>query len=188
MTTVEFIAFTIAFLALVLSFFKRQYDAWQRRQHPERYRAQEEEREAALKNLLQSLGMEAEGEHPSKKKKKPPPAPVSKKQAHRRQPKPQSMTRRTVGREFDFESELEETKDVSTITGRRVDTRVGKKFQKGYGKQIVSLDMRRGEQDDAYRIVTHRPPSRAKALIQGPRSLRDVVIMREILGPPKSLQ
>jgi len=190
MTAVEFIAFTIAFLALTISFIKRQYDEYQRRQYPERYQAEEEQKEEVLREFLRSLEIDGEGEElmPQRppKKRKPPPPPVSKKIAKR--PTKSRTSKRTVGKEFTFHSKLDDQYEKKTALEQRyLETDVGQRFQEGYGEQIVSRGFRADQEAGAYKIREKEQPSQAACLLDEQKSLKDMVIFREVLGPPKAL-
>lgn len=179
----EFIAFTIAFLALTISFIKRRYDEYQQRQHPERYQAEGERAEAFLRNFLQSLDVDVEeGQKTPPKKKQRPPPPTPARKAVRSQPKPKT-TQRAVGKKFEFESSFDDYEKKTAIEERKLETHdVSERFQEGYGEQIVSASFQTEETHKAaYAIKERKQPSRVAQLLTDRSSLRNMVIMHEII-------
>lgn len=51
-----------------------------------------------------------------------------------------------------------------------------------------SLDGRYNDENDAYKISIRTETSRAKTLLKSLNSKQDLIIIQEILGPPKALQ
>ncbi len=177
----DFIGFFIVLIAFFLSSVLQRRDKKRRKEHPEEYEGEEGEQAEVLKELLRSLDIGVEEQTPPsppkkpKTKPKPPPRPTVVKAA---------KTKRRVGDQFAFETNIENRYQESSIKERHLD---------------LAIDEHTGEShfSDRYEDVPHadiwkrgkrKGASRANRLLNEVSSLQDVIVLGEIIGPPKADQ
>lgn len=165
------------------------YDEWKRKAHPNQYKKEQQEQDRLMKEFLQSLDIEVEGEsefeQPARKKAPPPPpkrqAPLKSKQ--------KQTTHRNLKGDFEFHSNLDDYSKKNVIENREFKTNIVDKFAEGYGDKLVSKGLRSSQSvSRPYKQKIERKRSRAKKLISSLDTKKDMVLLKEIFGPPKSLQ
>ncbi|MFQ5728901.1 MAG: hypothetical protein ACE5GN_00885 [Waddliaceae bacterium] len=205
MTFVEFIGFIIAIVAFFFLMAKQAREQRRRRENPEQYEEELEEQEVAIKKLLQSFNIEVEEEPATKPP--PPPAPegvgppevkipcerlsdegAEKDKQHIEEPlrqmwkKPKTSTKLSKlgeGREEVFRKPHEEYR------GGLVEERREEVFRKPHEGKRVKLEELKPDHEEAYKIHKQKK-SRAKKILGELDSLRNAIILREVLGPPKA--
>lgn len=155
-----------------------------RQQQREEGDLDEDEQKKALKTFLKSLdgdmeGLDEEEEAKPVLKKTPPPAPP---QIYEK-PKPH----RKVEDEFRYQTSIEQRKLETPVQQRRLETAIELR-KHDFGAHIVSPDLRHKPDAYARALVETREPSRALLLISRLGSKKEMVMLQEILNPPKALR
>ncbi len=173
----DFIPFIIAFVALIASSIIRRRERKDREAHPEKYQEQEQEQQLLLKELLQSLELEAEEPivpPPAPKIKPPPPKPV----VVRAEP-----TSRQVADYYEYESEIEGRQKGSKIIDQHLDLAVDAQL----GKSTFSDRYKDSPHDAVWDVQkTEAGSTRVGDLIGGLKSKKEAILLAEILGKPKA--
>jgi len=211
MTVTDLIAVVLSFLALLYLSVRRSREERRRREHPEEYAHEEQEEKKAMRQLLASLELpipeELQTEDVPEEAKHPPPPPPSEK--GKRPSRPTSATtQRTVRHNFRFQSALERVRKKNPIAQRQYESKVGESSKK-FGAGIVSSEIGVGPSTDAYEIAdtlikdayavqpvstnayqisAGQRSSRVQLLMRSRKSKRDMVVLREVLGPAHGLQ
>lgn len=185
MNLIEFIGFVISLIAMGFIIIKRFMEQRHRLQHPEQFEESDEEKQKALKEYFHSLGVEIDdNEHfsppqkiPSKKHPQPPllkPAPS-----------PQ-IPKKNEQKNFQFKSNIESYRPESKIEKRKFKTSVERENFGSFEDRLLSPEFRGGE--DPYKIVQKVTQPRIEKLVKELPSLKQMIIIREIIGPPKGMQ
>jgi hypothetical protein len=96
---------------------------------------------------------------------------------------------RSTKDDFQFQTKLDRYQQKSQVADRVFMTEVEERPYSELGDHIVSEDLVRTAQDDAYAIKEEIPPSRAHRLVTAsPVTLRQMVLYHEIFGLPKALR
>lgn len=160
----QFIGFLISTGALIFIFLQRILESKNREKHPEKYIAKEKKRQDAMRELLKELNIEITDEDEDEEEvQASPPPPFHHKTSLQRDEIPRWKTK--------------PSKPLSPSSS-------------GYAQPLSSLDSRYlDQQNDAYMIRKKSTISRGALLIT-PRqkSLRNAVILRELLDKPKAFQ
>lgn len=162
MTFIELIGFIITMFAFFLLVAKQARDERKRRENPEAYQEDEEQQQEAIKDLLRSLNIEVPEEKPA------PPSPPT--------PPPQMEVR--------IEEEVpappvQESKIPKSMRLAKFD--YGNVFRDPHSKRKVF------DHGDAY-LKRMQQQSRVKNLLRETDSIKDAVILKEVLGTPKGLE
>lgn len=188
MSIVEFIGFIVSLVAILLIMLRRNWEDRQRKNHPERYN-DEADQEDALKNFLRALeGDMEEGKEISKKYSESPlpPLPILHKEEEEI---PLERTHRTVADDFQFQAKLDRFQRQSAIDSRHIKLDItSNRFEKFQGNQVVSQDMKGFSRETTYDIIDKVTTNRAREILTKPKTLQDMIVIQEILGPPKGLQ
>lgn len=158
MTFIEFIGFIITLIAFFLLVMKQARDERKRRQNPEAYEYEEQQQQEAIKDLLRSLNIEVPEERPAPK---PPPPP------------PQ------VEIEEALPMPIKESKIPQSMRLAAFD--YGDAFRDPFAKRKAF------EHGDAY-VKRKQQQSRVKQLLRETDTLKDAVILKEVLGKPKGFE
>lgn len=185
MSLVEFIGFIVSLAAMIFLIVKRVWDETQRRRNPEKYAHETEEQEQTLKEFLKSLDMDLNSEkgvppqHPSvAKPKKAVKTPYI---ASSSAPHKQKVDK------FQFKSSLDDHHQETSIEKRTLKTSIRDPYRDHIEEEILSSEFRKGEKS-AYEIINVRKKSRASKIIHGLPSAKDMLVIKEIFGPPKSMR
>lgn len=158
MTFIELIGFIITMVAFFLLVAKQARDERKRRENPEAYEEEMEQQQEAVKDLLRSLNIEVPEERPA-----PPPSPS---------PSLEKMEKTEAVL-------IKENKMPQSIRVAELD--FGDVFRNPYAE-------RKGfEHQDAY-AKRKQQHSRVKKLLRETGSIKDAVILKEVLGKPKGLE
>lgn len=162
MTFIEFIGFIITMAAMVFIFVRQAWENYRRRHYPQEYAEEVRRKDDALKKLLKSMDIEIEEEEdeeeeepPRRRPQKKMPPPVS----------PQLFTK----------------KPTVTAQQQRINTEL--QF-KEYSSTKVDLSQELF-QKDAYALNKVDAPPRSRGILSSLRSPKDMLVIKEILGPPR---
>ena len=183
MTFIEFIGFLIAIIAFFFLMAKQAREQKRRREHPEEYEEELEEQEAAIKKLLQSFDIEIE-EEPAKKSPPPPPVPEGAGPPEVEIPRERLSDEGAEKDKRHLEAELRRMWKKPKISTKLPELGEGREevFRKPHKEYRGALVEKR---EEAYEI-RKQEKSRAQKVLGGVSSLKNAVILREILGPPKA--
>lgn len=174
MSFIEFVGFIISMVALTLLSARKRRDEARRRQNPELY---DKEQEQSLESLLRSMDIQTEEEEEREEAIKPPAPPL----VIRKEEK-SPKERRTMSPHYALDYQLNRFKQVRAIDQRRLTSAIeGRKI----GRQVISHDM--VVETDIYTDPRQVKISRGKALLKRLPSAKEMIMVREILSPPKSL-
>jgi hypothetical protein len=166
MNLIEFLGFVIVMIAMGVIMAKRAYEDHQRRKHPEKFAEEKKAKEEAMKEFLRSLNIEVESEEEAVAVVESKPAPP----------------KRSVNDAFTFHRDLEDRAPTSEVAEREFEVGLDTRFELPKAR-IASPSLQISRTKDAYLLAKH--PSLSARLVQG--NLRDAIILRDILGPPKGL-
>lgn len=180
----DVIGFIVSVLAMLFVFARHIFSRRYRQQHPQEAELEDRKQKETLKNFLKSLDVEMdeldeEEEMEARRplpllKKEPPPPP-------RLEEKPKSQ--RNVQDDFRFQTKVEQRRFETSVEQRRLETAVEKR-KRDFGANIISPDLLHSF--DAYAHAKAQKPSKAANLVSRLGSKKDMVILQEILNPPKA--
>lgn len=176
MSFVEFLGFIITLVAMAVLVGKKTWEERDRRNHPEKYKEEENSRQADLKKLLKSMDIDLEEEE---EVFSPPPKPVARPLPVKANP-PKYKPGRLVGEGYTLSTSVERRELKSAVEER------AKKQQKYADEQIVSPEFLRKETDayDIKKIGTRT--CKGKNVIRHLHSKKDMMILYEIINKPKA--
>lgn len=178
MNVSEFVGLIITILVLFTAMARRLWEEKQRRDNPEEYEEKLERDKEAFQAFLRSLDIEVEGEQ-KKKKRMPPPPPSVKEEPEASQPMGHYVPSSTVAENFEFHSQLEERHRETSIEKRQLTSSLSQQT----GRDLVSDTLKQKEAFVAK--GRKRGASRSRDLVLNRPSKKEMVILHEVLGPPK---
>lgn len=190
MNFTELIGFLITMVILGFLFFRQVWEQRQRAKYPEKYEQIDREREEALQEFLDTLEGEEKKKHQEVLEEPPPQIELPK---LRPEPQPEPRLKElTPDTRFDFETKLEEYDSKTLIEGLKLQTKIGGGYAEslgaGYKQRVFDTQLGTGDVGGEYAIHAGGYRSEAKRLVQQSRALKNQIIVRDILGPPKGLQ
>ena len=176
----DYIGFFIALFALFLSSYIKRREKKDREEHPEKYAEEDVEQGTALRDLLASLDLPLEE---PVAKPKPPPPPRHQEPA----PKPRVVradrsTKRQVDDRFEFQSDLEDRHQESSITDRHLSLQI----DEGTGVSHFDDAYANVPEAEVWDISESGGASRIHKLISGLETKRNAILLREVFGPPRA--
>lgn len=102
--------------------------------------------------------------------------------------KPDVYHQRSTIEDRRLKSSIEERKFQTSIESRNFSTNIESKYDDPYGKRTTVLNLKDQASAPSYEVIGRAGNSRATSLIGALKSKKDMVILREILSPPKSMQ
>lgn len=183
MSVVEFIGFIVSLIAMILLMGTRLWQEAKRRRNPQPHE-DEDHQAQPLKDLLESLDKRHRHQQPP-----PTPVPQAKKPKTpypAQQPLPQKP-KRSGADKFAFKSSLDDRHHETAIEKRSYQTSIKDPYQGHIEEDILSTEFRKSE-SSAYDIIHRRHLSQASKIIHGLPSAKDMLVIKEIFGPPKSLR
>jgi hypothetical protein len=181
MTFIEFIGFIIAIVAFFILMAKQAREQRKRRENPEKYEKELEEQEETIKKLFQSLDIETE-EEPAKE---PPPVPERAGPPEVEIPRERLSDERAEKDKRHIEAELRRMLKKPKISPKlpKFIEGGGMIFKKPHEEYRGSLSEQSSK--DAYKIQKQET-SRIQKVLGETGSLKNAIIFREVLGPPKA--
>lgn len=166
MSVIEFIGFVITMIVFFILILKQGRNQRRRREHPEEFEEEFEQQET-MQELMESLNVRLEKKAPPKQ---PPPPPTF------------------------LEEEKEEDRRLIEAERLRAEEMAniqlsGKEL---VGKKDVFTDVYAGKEslqphhEEGY-VKWKKQRSRVQKKLKEPDSLKEAIILREILGPPKGM-
>ena len=186
MSFIEFIGFVISMVALIFLFSKKIFDQRRARLNPEESEREEEEQKRNLKEFLRSLEIDMEDQEQFKPPPPPPkitpPQPPKERPRGQQKPRPASRVLNDP-----FKAKLEQRQFETAIEKRGFKTNIEDRFYQSFDERLLSSDFRKAS-TDAYDVILFDQTPRIQHLVGQLPSLREMIIIREIIGPPKGLQ
>ena len=181
MNFVEFIGFIISIVAIIFITIKRYRDEKYRRQHPELFQETEEEKQQALKDFLSSIDIDLNDEQFSAQQRPvvPPPPPQASSASHK-------ISKGPKGEDFYFKTNIEHYRPETKIEKRQLKTAIEERHLGSFEDRLLSPEFRKNH-DSAYEIVEFDRQPRIQKLMEGLPSMQQMIIIREIIGPPKGM-
>lgn len=177
----DIIGFFITLAAIFYMFFKRAKDL----RNPSNADDMDEEQQQAdkLKDFLKSLEIDMEESHDFKPPPKPQITKVAAKPLVREMSKPTPIYKKEE--KGSFKSDLDDYQTKTNIDDRRLKINIKNRFEGNYGEHLISKEYR-GEK--VQKLVGNRKSSRVKNIIRSLPSKKDMVILTEVLNPPKGFK
>lgn len=195
MSLIEFIGFVISFIAMLVLFFRRRIELNQQKKNPELYEEMQRRREVRMKEFLNALDVQEdrtsheEEEEDDEEEYEPQPIP-------KRQP-PKAIvpyiSPQPVRENYQFRTAIEQYKHQTAIEKRQLPTSLGESYKNRFDKQIdedIHRDIHADaySYDDAYSLVRKKEQNRIVHIIGQLNSPKDMVLLQEVIGPPKALR
>jgi hypothetical protein len=185
MTAIELIGFVFSMLFMVVVMVKRVVEEQRRRRDPERYEREQLEQSARLKAFLQDLREDMEEEEPpapAMAMRQPHSTMPMAKDSMRPSPKAKAMIPQAAP-SGGLKNPFDDRRVLPKVATKRPDSSFDRQ-----GKVVGGSAMLQQQHDDAYSLG-NRPQrvSRGRKLLQQRGSLREMVILSEILAPPKAV-
>lgn len=182
----DFIGFIVSVLAMLFIFGRHIFSSRRRQQHPEEADLDERKQKQALKTFLKSLDvemdeldeeeeMEAKRPKPVLKKEPPPPPKMEER------PKPH----RKVQDDYRFQTKVEQRRFETAVEQRSLKTAVETR-KREFGANIISHELIHAPDAYARSLTKLQKPSQAANLVSKLGSKKDMIILQEILNPPKA--
>lgn len=197
MTLIEFIGFVISFIAMIVLFFRQAIEKRRRQQDPEKYDAIENRREQRLREFYKALDVPRDDDEEDEEDFDddedeyiaPPPVHVVPKPKDAYAPAAFARPQRSVKDGYQFRTKIEQLKGQSDIEKRRLATSIGDSYNNRFDTDnIVSPDLQKDLHHDAYALKVGGEGSRVNDIVGRLNSPADMVILHEIIGPPKAMR
>lgn len=188
MTLVEFIGFAVGLIGMIFLVLKQLWQDNRQRRNPEYHDEDDSSEKRAMRDILKSLDMEADDEETEA----PPPlrqkAPGQLSHHAALQPKrlPPPLPKSKHAGKTHFPGTLEEYHQKSAIETRALKTSIQDSYKNRFDDDILRREFLSDEKS-AYEIFDRKRPSRASLIIRELPTLKNMVIIKEVLGPPKSM-
>lgn len=166
MNMADFITFVIILALMLFLFVKRLYEDKYQREHPKEFAKQREEREKALRQFLRSLELEGEATKPAREPEPEPPAPPPTQKTQPKRPPVAHIAKDPFART----EKLQRMPYHAPFGMRSANIALGRQF----GKE--------------YEVVVREQESRARDLIVGQKTLKNAILLGEIIGAPGGKQ
>ena len=184
MNLIEFIGFVSTIIAMFVILIRRSMIERRRKENPELYQQEEEDKEHALREFLHSMNIEVEDKQVYEEPAPPPPPPEEKPI-----PKKPDRPKRLVRDTFELERRIEKYEKTRGVESRSLEeTEVGKIEFRELGQEIVTDDLFLDTGIGAYEIDQKREEPRVRKMLENLKHPSDMVIYHEVLGKPKALQ
>lgn len=193
----QLIGFVIVLLVLVLPILQKAIQARYRKKHPEHAPKQEEEEEDEFDQFLHSLDMGEQGlkeKRAAAARSMPPPLPHELEEdlssvrkyadeAPQIKQRASHQSRRAL-ENFRFRSNLDDYHQVSAVETRQLKERI----QPNLDPHVVSLDLEVKPAEIVNRPQVEPMTAHIQRLVRERTIGREMILMYEILSPPKSLR
>lgn len=183
MNLIEFITFIITML-LVIYLSARRANEQRKQLGNSNYDVDEEEQEfeemVRVLNISPEDAMALKRELKGKASAPPPPPKTKKKKVVKKE------TKRILSDEYSLHAHLDEYEQHSRIEDRELNTAIEKRHQRKR-KTIVTESLRPAIDIDPY-ATKYRGESRVKNLLSKLDSKKELIVIQEIVGLPKSLR
>ncbi len=173
MSLLDYIGFFFGLVFLIVMGIKKAQEERRRREHPEEYQRQQRE----IRKFLQPEEFDDEEEEYEEQPRahhRPPPPP----------PKPATPSVTVARGAVSSKPKHEEYKIKSTIQQRNVASKLDSRYQQDKDDQAYASPY----ESKTYDVIATTSTSRVGKLIKNLPSKKSMVILREILGPPKGLK
>lgn len=203
MSLLEFIGFIVSMATLLFLGYRKAQDERKRRNNPEEYEREQNEREDKLKKFIRSLEGDMDEDERDREEedddedeyeeeeeefvKHVPPPPVQPQQSAAAKPLlPQAPLKPVskAGDNFGFKPKLAEYKMASKMDEHHLTSKLDWRYQ----QQSESEAYKFSDETKAYDIKKSNEISVAKELLIKLPTKRNMVILHEILGLPKGLR
>lgn len=198
MSAIEFVGFVISFIAMIVLFFKQAIEKKRRQQNPELYEAIQHNKQKRLKEFLQALDVQHErssaedddddewdDDDEESLAAPPPPVKLIQAQASKPLPKPQ----RSVYDGYRAQTKIEQLKSLPTIEKRPLPTNIGDSYKNRFvAGSIGDADLHRDVHQDPYALSAGLSNARVLGILNRLESAKDMVVLHEVIGPPKALR
>lgn len=204
MSFVEFIGLIVSLIFLALISARQAREERKRRANPEQWEKEQAHKQQSLREMFRSMHIEIEEdrksppryplrdeldleeeeqENPRLSRRLPVPPPITATPRSRLQVATRKPSR-MVQADYGFKYSMDRFKQVRPIDQQRLSSAIDKRR---IGRQVVSGDMVGDIHGGAYSLERALAPSRAAALVKRLTTPRDMLVYRELIGPPKGL-
>lgn len=159
MTLIEFIGFVISLAAMIFLIVKHFWEQGQRRRYPEKYAEEQRKKEKLLSEFMKSLNLSENDDKDENEEEEMMIEEV------KYQPPPRKQI-----------------PSMPPLPPKRKSS-----MSDSYREEIVSSTFLKGEAA-AYDLKKQRRPSQASTILKSLPTPKNMVIIKEIFGPPKSMQ
>lgn len=180
MNFIEFLGFIISLAALTFLFFKRFFEQRRRRLHPEQFEKEEEMQQEHLREFLHSLDIDMQDS--GQFNPPPPPHVIPPLPPYSKKTIPQKSHR---GSNEQSRSKREQYRSNAPLEKRKVKSKDS--FYESFDERLLSKDFRTSS-TTAYDVVKFEQTPRIQKMVTRLPSLKEMVVLKEIIGPPKSLR
>ena len=177
MNLIELIGFVIAMFALFFLYIKRMREEKWRKEHPEEYEKEQQRQAEAMRAFMREVGVEVDEEDTIEEEDEyyeevvePPPLPVTPKSSRKTPTAPKP-------------TEIKEPlfpKHKTQVQPRHIEAELRARTKR-FEEQLTSSSWKGKIEHEMKR----KRPSRGKQSLKG-KSLKQVIIGKEIIGPPKA--
>jgi outer membrane biosynthesis protein TonB len=194
----DYLGFFIAVGALVFMYFKKKRDARLRAEHPDLYATEEKKHDDDVKEFLRSMNIDVDSPKPkekktpakiqahiSKPKLKAQPSPQQLQQQVQQQKKLLTPTPKPVHKSYLTQSLSEAAAYNTDKAESDLKTQTDNSYDDSYGKRVFSVDL--SKSGPAYDVIQKDQTSKVQSLLANLHSKKEMVIIQEIMGPPKGL-
>lgn len=158
MTLIEFIGFVISLAAMIFLVIKHFWEQGQRRRYPEKYAEEQRKKEKLLSEFMKSLNLRENDDKDEEDEE-------------------------TITEEIKYHPAAKRpSPPIPTLPQKRKGS-----MSDSYREEIVSSTFLKGEAA-AYDLNKKRRPSHASTILKSLHTPKNMVIIKEIFGPPKSMQ
>lgn len=193
MSLIEFIGFIISLVALIVLYVKRVREDRYRRAHPEEFEGEDKEQGDQLRDFLRSIDMDMEDD-----KRRPVPPPPKPQQASKQKAVPKkkkepvqsytpARTQKSSSENYQHNTSVEDKKRDSIRDQRRLQMDINERHDDPFGKRQGLVDLSK-PQSSSYEVIKISTRNRALESMKQLKSKKDLVILSEIINPPKALR
>lgn len=167
MTIPEIFGFLITLFILGFLFLKQVWEAREQRADPEKYRKKQLEKERQLKKFMKTMHIDMDDEEEEERRIK-----AARKQAQKQTQKQQPEKRQTNAAQS--QSSIHSSKPSTASFSPAPITR----------QRLDAINSKKRTLGTVY-AATQEQESIASNLVQSQKSLRDAILLNEIIGPPR---
>lgn len=187
MNAIEFIGFIISMIAMIILFFKRAIEKKRHEQNPEFYQELEQKKESQLREFIKAFDLQNyDDDEDDEEVEEDRPPPMKQQNQLSMTEKKSHSPLNLSGNKYSFAGKLEKYHSKTAIENRQLESKIDERYTI---KSVIGSHVEEEEvQIDPYAIQSKARTSRSRNILFHSVSKKDLIVINEVIGPPKSLK